>query len=113
VSLTVTEAVAVNTLLQFVAGASIYRDDHPVDDAEFAEAVAVLVTKAHKTLMAGVGRADVEAVVERICGRLAATDSDGLAQATCRALADHEAHGGSIPWPSVRRPYEEWKAVRP
>lgn len=34
------------------------------------------------------------------------------AQAVCRAIADHQAHGGSIPWPSIRGPFEEWQRVK-
>jgi hypothetical protein len=38
----------------------------------------------------------------------AAAASDGFAQAVCRALRDHIAHSGAIPWPSIKRPYAEW-----
>jgi hypothetical protein len=112
VSLTVTEASAVATLLQFVAGGQLNPDrERLVDDIDFEEAVEVLVAKAYQTQMAGVAPRDVKRVVAKITGRLRALDSDGLAQVTCRALADHEAHGGTIPWPTVRRPFEEWKAA--
>lgn len=37
-------------------------------------------------------------------------DSDGDAQAVCEAIRQHLAHGGKLPWPSIRNPYEAWAA---
>lgn len=52
---------------------------------------------------------NADGLVAKVRGMEAAAESDGAAQAVCRALVIHEAHGGSIPWPSVRRPFEEWQ----
>ena len=47
-----------------------------------------------------------------LCSRCApAAASDRAAQALGAALARHVAHGGSIPWPAVRRPFEAWQAA--
>lgn len=35
-------------------------------------------------------------------------ESDGQAQEVCRAIKRHLAHGGSLPWPSISRAYQEW-----
>lgn len=34
------------------------------------------------------------------------------AEAVCRALDAHVSHGGSIPWPSIRKPFEQWQLSR-
>jgi hypothetical protein len=31
------------------------------------------------------------------------------AEAVCEALLAHVNHGGSIPWPSIRKPFEVWR----
>jgi hypothetical protein len=74
---------------------------------EEIDALRFLTERAYKTLAAAAPELDPLAVVER----LRAADSDGAAQAVCRALAAHEAHGGSIPWPSVRGSFEDWQAA--
>lgn len=71
------------------------------------EALEFLAERAGKALWIQVEAPDAVAVVKR----LVSADSDGAAQAVCRALAAHESHGGSIPWPSVRRPFDDWQAA--
>lgn len=39
-------------------------------------------------------------------------DSDGAAQAVCRAIEAHCAKGGGIPWPAIRSPFAEWQAAK-
>ena len=33
------------------------------------------------------------------------------AEAVCEAIAEHLRHGGTLPWPSIRHPYERWAEV--
>lgn len=116
----VSEANAYQSLLRWLVDveASDAADDPAVTD------IAWLAGRAHDTL--GAGHTVVtasEQVVPKVlkhrdlvrralAGLVAAQESDGAAQAVCRALADHQAHGGSIPWPSIRRPFDEWAAMR-
>ena len=108
-ALTVTEASAVNDLLRWLGlhADSRFLHDSPEDIEGRARAAAsLLADHAHQRLMAGVQGADVEE-------RWSSIEADDLrAVAVCEALAFHESHNGSIPWPSVRRPYEAWKASR-
>ena len=34
------------------------------------------------------------------------------AEAVCNAIEAHVSHGGSIPWPSIRKPYDAWLRAR-
>jgi hypothetical protein len=51
-------------------------------------------------------------VLSTVGERLRAADSDGAAQAVARALDEHKRHGGSIPWPTIQRPVEEWRRLQ-
>lgn len=116
----VSEANAYHRLLYWLVDveASDATDDRAVTDLVW------LAGRAHDTLAAGhtVVTASEEVapkvlehrdlVRRALAGLAAAQESDGAAQAVCRALADHQAHGGSIPWPSIRRPFEEWEQIR-
>ena len=64
---------------------------------------------AHLATAAGV---DGMATIAHIVERLQAADSDGAAQAVCRALDEHSSTGGRIPWPSVLQPFLRWKDVQ-
>lgn len=104
-SLTVTEAQAVCDLLAALDPIGIRNDARP-EPERVAKAVEFLAARAQKTLMAG-------PLVDpkRIVGMLAGAESDGAAQAVCRAIDDHLGHGGSLPWPSIRKPFEAWQAA--
>ena len=116
----ISEANAYQYLLDWLIDieASDAADDRAVTD------IVWLAGRAHDTLAAGYTAVTASeevapkllehrALLRRaLAGLVAAQESDGAAQAVCRALADHQAHGGSIPWPSVRRPFEEWQALR-
>ena len=116
----ISEANAYQRLLDWLIDieASDAADDRAVTD------IVWLAGRAHDTLSAGhtVVTASEEVapkLLERrellrraLAGLVAAQESDGAAQAVCRALADHRTHGGSIPWPSVRRPFEEWQRLQ-
>ena len=133
----VSEANAYQSLLRWLSDveASDAADDRAVSDLVW------LAGRAHDTLAAGHGvgspapaqRTSIwpplgwvtaseevapkvlehrDLVRRALAGLAAAQESDGAAQAVCRALADHQAHGGSIPWPSIRRPFEEWEQIR-
>lgn len=116
----VSEANAYQSLLRWLSDieASDAADDRAVTDLVW------LAGRAHDTL--GAGYAVVTASEEvapkvlehrdlvrrALAGLAAAQESDGAAQAVCRAIVDHQAHGGSIPWPSIRCPFEEWQRIR-
>jgi hypothetical protein len=34
------------------------------------------------------------------------------AETVCEAMLVHVKHGGSIPWPGVRKPFEQWELSR-
>jgi len=116
----VSEANAYQSLLDWLIDieASDAADDRAVTD------IVWLAGRAHDTLAAGhtVVTASEEVAPKllehrelarrALAGLVAAQESDGAAQAVCRAIADHQAHGGSIPWPSVRRPFEEWQRLQ-
>lgn len=101
----ISEANATYRVLGWLRRLTITGD--PEVRREEIDALRFLTERAYKTLAAAAPELDPLAVVERI----RAADSDGAAQAVCRALAAHEAHGGSIPWPSVRGPFEDWRAA--
>lgn len=81
-------------------------DGDTFDDDMFEVALTVLCERAGKALQMTFRPSD------DLPDWLHAVDSDGAAQAVCRALADHQAHGGAIPWPKVRGPFEDWKQLR-
>lgn len=102
----VSESIAVTHLVAWLA--------NPDSDPEGAKvALTELAKRAHACLAAGSDRiTEAPAAIDRLVGRLAAADSDGAAQAVCEALARHEAHGGSIPWPTVRQPFADWRVAK-
>lgn len=111
-SLTVTEAQAVNDLLRFVAAAPDASNEK-VDEGRALEAAKLLAAHAHKTLSAGLTGKDVSGVIwPRFTNRLAARDARAATE-VCLALARHESHGGSIPWPSIERPFRAWREAQP
>jgi len=117
VALTVTEANAVFDLLHWIGGHQVAPNGElvdtrcPVTPAEAADALALLGEHAGARLQVTVRPAEARQAVQRLAGRLAGADSDGAAQAVCRGIATHLAHNGSLPWPSIRRPYDEWVAA--
>ena len=116
----ISEANAYQSLLRWLSDieASDAADDRAVTDLVW------LAGRAHDALSAGhtvvtASEQVAPKVLEHrdlvrraLAGLAAAQESDGAAQAVCRALADHQAHGGSIPWPSIRGPFEEWARIR-
>jgi hypothetical protein len=102
VTVNVTEANAVFRLLDWLAGSRRYLHQPEVSDADALTAIATIGASAGNRLRVTFPPERAAEVHASIAGRLAAVDSDGLAQAVCRALVQHESHGGSIPWPSVR-----------
>ena len=77
-----------------------------ISDEAAERAVRVLVDEAARCLPAR-----PPSPFDAIRQRLAAADSDGAAQAVCRAMAAEEPRLLFIPQP-YRRPFEEWKATR-
>lgn len=99
------ESIAVGRVIDWLA--------NPDSDPEGATtALGFLAGRADACLHAGRTETEVPGIVERLTGRLAAADSDGAAQAVCRGLDTHVVHGGTVPWPTVRRPFEEWQAIQ-
>ena len=96
----VSEANAYQSLLRWLVDveASDAADDPAVTD------IAWLAGRAHETLADG---HTVVTASEQVVPKV--LEHRDLVR---RALADHQAHGGSIPWPSIRRPFEEWAAMR-
>lgn len=103
-ALTVTEAAAVNDLLDFILD-FVPMSGRPHIEERAQAAAELLAEHAHKTLMAGVTSRTVGEMFGEIEPRL-------RAQRVCEALLAHERHGGSIPWPSVSGPFEAWKDGR-
>jgi hypothetical protein len=101
----ISEANAVATLLRALDPASD-RDATTPDPEWIADQLAFLAGRAGKALMVG-----LNIDPRRILDRLAGVDSDGEAQAVCRAIAAHLAHNGALPWPSIRKPYDAWAAA--
>lgn len=105
-SLTVTEANAVNRLLDFIA----QPDASDATAEKAAGAAGLLADHAHKTLMAGRTATDAGEVV---ADEQARRDRHHAALEVCVALAEHQAHGGAIPWPSIERPFYRWLELHP
>ncbi len=105
-SLTVTESQAVFVLLDWLAGAVPPWDGGEIERGAI-ESMELLGAHAGKTLQ----MVSDERLPGRVVERLRAADSDGAAQAVCRALDAHKRHGGSIPWPSVSGPFADWQAM--
>jgi hypothetical protein len=106
-ALTVTEASAVFDLLHWLG----WRQDWGlgvVADDRAADALALLGQHAGKTLQITVSRDEAKAAIANMAGPMAGANSDGHAQAVCQAIAVHLSHNGGLPWPSIRRPYDEW-----
>lgn len=102
-SLTVTEAQAVFDLLRWLGPRP--DDTEVVDVAQAAGAAQLLLERAGKRLQIGVRTDEGSEAVLRHAERLAA------AEAVCEAIAEHLRHGGTLPWPSIRHPYERWAEV--
>lgn len=113
-TMSITEANALLKVLDWlgyrhqVAGAFLV-EEVPDDDA--AAALTGLAQVATARLQLSVDVDEVARAVQRLSGRLAGAESDGAAQAVCQALARHVAKGGSIPWPSIERPFAQWQAA--
>lgn len=116
----ISEANALNRVLDWLA--DIEASDRT--DGEVLGHLHFLAERANKALGAGhTGAAVVDLVWPKVLehreqarrarsGLLDAQESDGAAQAVCRGIEAHLAHNGSLPWPSISRPYEEWQAIR-
>lgn len=103
-ALTLTEATAVNRLIDLLCGPSPHRWRH--EELSVEDAMAALVTLAdgaYKRLAAGATGAEVRARTESPQPRSALG-----ALEVAEALDRHVRHGGSLPWPSVRGPYQRW-----
>jgi hypothetical protein len=107
--LTVTESSAVFDLLHWLGHHPTRDVAKVVTDDEAAAALALLADHAGRRLQLPVRPDEVRQALARLGGRLAGADSDGAAQAVCRAIEGHVAHSGGLPWPSLRRPFEAWQ----
>ncbi len=105
--MTITEANAVLALLDWLAGKP-NSAGRVITAGEAASHLELLADRAGKALQVAPDRS----IPARIVERLAAADSDGAAQAVCRAMEAHTTHGGSIPWPSVAKPLAAWRAAQ-
>jgi hypothetical protein len=110
-ALTVTEAQAVFELMHWLADTPLWRagDQAPkVSDERALEHLQLLAQHAGRRLQLTIPTEHLE----RAIGHHQAAESDGAAQAVCRAIDAHLAHNGSLPWPSIRRPYDEWAEIQ-
>lgn len=103
-SLTLTESQAVFDLLLWLADKP--RRSGKVSDTEAIEALELLGRAAGRRLQMSPEARLPALIVER----LRVADSDGAAQAVCRAIVAQWAKGGliKIPWSSVREPFTAW-----
>lgn len=99
----VTESNAVYTLLAWLGGSL-----RP-SDAEAELALTRLVRAAGVRLQMPASDADGRASFAHLRDRQRAARA---AVEVCDALSVHQAHGGAIPWPSIRRPFEAWLVVQ-
>lgn len=120
----ISEANALNRVLDWLADLEAGERSESPFAMTAADQLVWLAGRANKALGAGhsVSTAS-ERVVPKLlehreqarralAGLAAAQESDGAAQAVCRAIQSHLAHNGSLPWPSIRRPFEEWQTVQ-
>jgi hypothetical protein len=101
--MTVTQAHAVFDLVDWLSRTPKYGGDLVTDDRA-REALRTLADHASHRLQLTVSNARIDKAI----AAHQAAESDGAAQVVCRAIKSHLAHGGSLPWPSVRRPYDDW-----
>lgn len=99
--MTISEASAVNVVLDYVFG-----ERETVDRERFEVAAAELAERANRSLHAG-WTADKVASRVKDPGPRSALGAVEVAE----ALEVHCSHGGAVPWPSVLRPLERWVGV--
>jgi len=105
-------AIAINIVLSWLGIHDDSIERAPVDPDALEAALFGLADAAEAKLHSGVDGDDVARCLPSVLARREGQESDGAAQAVCRAIADHQAHGGSIPWPSIRRPFDEWQQIQ-
>lgn len=110
-SLTVTEANAVLALTRWLSGVPV-DFGHQVTEAEAIEAMELLADHAGRTLQISPDRSRPARIVQR----LRAADSDGAAQAVCRAIEEEarrqSPEGRSLRHDSIREPFEAWRRLQ-
>ena len=111
-ALTNQHAIAINVVLSWLGIHAEHLDRAPVDPEALEAALFGLADAAEAKLHSGVDGDDVARWMPAVLARRQGQESDGAAQAVCRALVAHKSHGGSIPWPSIRLPFEEWQRIR-
>lgn len=106
-TLTVTEAQAVVVLLDWLADKPRYAGSK-TSDAEATSAMIILGEAAGRRLQLSPDTKVPALIVER----LRAADSDGAAQAACRAMDLWDKNGyGQAPGP-IARPLDEWRRLQ-
>lgn len=111
-ALTNQHAIVINVVLSWLGVHDESIEREPVDPDVLEAALFGLADAAEAKLHSGVDGDDVARCLPSVLERRRGQESDGAAQAVCRGIQSHIDHGGSIPWPSISRPYEEWAAMR-
>ncbi len=111
-SLTVTESQAVFDLLRWLADTPRHdgfaRVERKVSDDEALEALAILATAAGRRLQLSPDTKLPALIVER----LQAADSDGAAQAVCRAIEDEAGRRGHSLADWIGGAMETWRRLQ-
>ena len=111
-ALTNQHAIAINVVLSWLGIHDDSIERAPVDPDVLEAALFGLADAAEAKLHSGVDGDDVARCLPAVLERRLGQESDGAAQAVCRGIQSHISHGGSIPWPSISRPFDEWAAMR-
>lgn len=111
-ALTNQHAIAINIVLSWLDIHDDTIERAPVDPEALEAALFALADAAEAKLHSGVDGDDVARCFPAVLERRRGQESDGAAQAVCRAIQSHVAHGGSIPWPSISKPWGEWCDVQ-
>lgn len=111
-ALTNQHALAINVVLSWLGVHDDSIERAPVDPDVLEAALFGLADAAEAKLHSGVDGDDVARCLPAVLERRRGQESDGAAQAVCRGIEVHLAHNGSLPWPSIRRPFDEWAAMQ-
>lgn len=108
-ALTNQHAIAVNIVLAFLGITDESIEREPVDPEVLEAALFGLADAAEAKMHAGVSGDDVARCMPSVLDRRRGQDSDGAAQAVCRALV--KPLGAPIPYP-VRPHLQRWLEIK-
>lgn len=111
-ALTNQHAIAINVVFSWLGIHDDSIERASVDPDVLEAALFGLADAAEAKLHSGVDGDDVARCLPSVLDRRRGQESDGAAQAVCRGIQSHIGHGGSLPWPSISRPFEEWQLIQ-